>query len=32
VGAGTPAEFAALIKREYELNAKIIKIAGVKVD
>jgi tripartite-type tricarboxylate transporter receptor subunit TctC len=29
---GTPAEFAAQIRREYELNAKIIKIAGVKVD
>jgi tripartite-type tricarboxylate transporter receptor subunit TctC len=32
VGPGTPAEFAALIKREYELNAKVIKLAGVKVD
>jgi tripartite-type tricarboxylate transporter receptor subunit TctC len=30
--AGTPAEFAAQIRREYELNAKIIKIAGVKVE
>ncbi|MGZ9080321.1 MAG: Bug family tripartite tricarboxylate transporter substrate binding protein [Burkholderiales bacterium] len=28
----TPAEFAAQIRREYELNAKIVKIAGVKVD
>jgi hypothetical protein len=25
-------EFAALIRREWELNAKIIKAAGVKVD
>jgi tripartite-type tricarboxylate transporter receptor subunit TctC len=30
--ASTPAEFGAQIRREYELNAKIIKIAGVKVD
>jgi len=30
--ASSPAEFAAQIRREYELNAKIIKIAGVKVD
>ncbi len=30
--AGTPAEFAAQIRREYELNAKVIRIAGVKVD
>jgi tripartite-type tricarboxylate transporter receptor subunit TctC len=28
----SPAEFAALIRREWELNAKIIKLAGVKVD
>ena len=28
----TPEEFAAMIRREWELNAKIIKIAGVKVD
>jgi tripartite-type tricarboxylate transporter receptor subunit TctC len=28
----TPAEFGALIHREWELNAKIIKAAGVKVD
>ena len=28
----TPAEFAEQIRREYELNAKIVKIAGVKVD
>jgi tripartite-type tricarboxylate transporter receptor subunit TctC len=28
----TSAEFAAQIRREYELNAKIVKIAGVKVD
>ncbi|MBI3916407.1 MAG: tripartite tricarboxylate transporter substrate binding protein [Betaproteobacteria bacterium] len=30
--ASSPAEFAALIRREWELNAKIIKAAGVKVD
>jgi tripartite-type tricarboxylate transporter receptor subunit TctC len=30
--AGSPAEFAAQIRREYELNGKIVKIAGVKVD
>ena len=28
----SPAEFGALIRREWELNAKIIKAAGVKVD
>lgn len=28
----SPTEFAALIRREWELNAKIIKLAGVKVD
>jgi tripartite-type tricarboxylate transporter receptor subunit TctC len=28
----SPAEFVALLKREWELNAKIIKAAGVKVD
>jgi tripartite-type tricarboxylate transporter receptor subunit TctC len=30
--ASNPKEFAALIRREWELNAKIIKAAGVKVD
>jgi tripartite-type tricarboxylate transporter receptor subunit TctC len=30
--ASSPKEFAALIRREWELNAKIIKAAGVKVD
>jgi tripartite-type tricarboxylate transporter receptor subunit TctC len=29
---GSPTEFAALLRRESELNAKIIKAAGVKVD
>ncbi|MBI4194225.1 MAG: tripartite tricarboxylate transporter substrate binding protein [Betaproteobacteria bacterium] len=28
----SPGEFAALIRREWELNAKVIKLAGVKVD
>ena len=28
----SPAEFGALIRREYELNAKVVKLAGVKVD
>jgi tripartite-type tricarboxylate transporter receptor subunit TctC len=28
----SPGEFGALIRREWELNAKIIKAAGVKVD
>ena len=29
---GSPTEFGALLRRESELNAKIIKAAGVKVD
>lgn len=28
----SPAEFAAMIRREYELHAKVVKLAGVKVD
>ena len=28
----TPEQFAAQIKREYEQNAKIVKLAGVRVD
>ena len=29
---GSPREFASLLRREWELNAQIIKAAGVKVD
>lgn len=32
IAASKPAEFAAQIRREYELNAKVIRMAGVKVD
>jgi tripartite-type tricarboxylate transporter receptor subunit TctC len=31
-GSGQAAEFASLIRREYERNAKIVKISGIKVD
>jgi len=32
VAGSTPEQFAAQIRREYEQNAKVIKIAGVRVD
>jgi tripartite-type tricarboxylate transporter receptor subunit TctC len=31
-GSGQPQEFASLIKREYERNAKVVKVSGIKVD
>jgi tripartite-type tricarboxylate transporter receptor subunit TctC len=31
-GSGQPQEFAALIRREYDRNAKVVKISGIKVD
>jgi tripartite-type tricarboxylate transporter receptor subunit TctC len=31
-GSGQPQEFASLIRREYERNAKVVKVSGIKVD
>jgi tripartite-type tricarboxylate transporter receptor subunit TctC len=31
-GSGSSEEFAALIRREYDRNAKVVKSAGVKID
>jgi tripartite-type tricarboxylate transporter receptor subunit TctC len=31
-GSGKPQEFAALIRREYERNAKVVKISGATID
>ena len=31
-GSGQPQEFATLIRREYERNAKVVRVSGIKVD
>jgi tripartite-type tricarboxylate transporter receptor subunit TctC len=31
-GSGQPQEFASLIRREYERNAKVVKVSWIKVD
>ena len=31
-GSGQPQEFGSLIRREYERNAKVVKVSGIKVD
>ena len=31
-GSGKPQEFAALIRREYERNAKVVKVSGATID
>jgi tripartite-type tricarboxylate transporter receptor subunit TctC len=31
-GSGQPQEFAALIRREYDRYAKVVKVSGAKID